>query len=55
MRFIKGDSLKDAIDLFHAAEKPGRDPGERILALQKLLSNRPGITSRFHTGSGTAR
>jgi serine/threonine protein kinase len=37
MRFIKGDSLKDAIARFHQAEKPGRDPGERTLALQKLL------------------
>jgi serine/threonine-protein kinase len=37
MRFIKGDSLKDAIDEFHNAEIPGRDPGERILSLQKLL------------------
>jgi serine/threonine protein kinase len=37
MRFIKGDSLKDAIDLFHNAETPTRDPGERILSLQKLL------------------
>ncbi len=37
MRFIKGDSLKDAIDNFHKAETPGRDPGERILSLQKLL------------------
>jgi eukaryotic-like serine/threonine-protein kinase len=37
MRFIKGDSLKDAIARFHAAEAPGRDPGERGLSLQKLL------------------
>jgi serine/threonine protein kinase/Flp pilus assembly protein TadD len=37
MRFIRGDSLKDAIARFHQAEKPGRDPGERTLTLQKLL------------------
>jgi serine/threonine-protein kinase len=37
MRFIKGDSLKNAIDRFHGAETPDRDPGERILSLQKLL------------------
>jgi tRNA A-37 threonylcarbamoyl transferase component Bud32 len=37
MRFIKGDSLQDAIARFHAIEKPGRDPGERDLSLQKLL------------------
>ena len=37
MRFIKGDSLKDAIERFHQADSAGRDPGERSLALRKLL------------------
>jgi serine/threonine protein kinase/lipopolysaccharide biosynthesis regulator YciM len=38
MRFIKGDSLKDAIKRFHEAEQqPKRDPGERTLALRELL------------------
>jgi serine/threonine-protein kinase len=38
MRFIRGDSLKEAIDRFHADDKaPGRDPGERELALRGLL------------------
>lgn len=37
MRFIKGDSLKDAIAHFHAGASPGSDRGERALALQKLL------------------
>jgi serine/threonine protein kinase len=37
MRFIKGDNLKEAIRCFHAAEQPGRDPGERSLALRQLL------------------
>src|SRR5262249_46500227 len=37
MRFIRGDSLKDAVERFHAADKPGRDPGERALALRGLL------------------
>ena len=37
MRFIKGDSLKDAIERFHEADVPGRDPGERALALRELL------------------
>jgi serine/threonine protein kinase/Tfp pilus assembly protein PilF len=37
MRFIEGDSLKDAIDSFHAAEGPKRDPGQRVLELRKLL------------------
>ena len=37
MRFIQGDSLKDAIRHFHAVDGPGRDPGARALALRKLL------------------
>jgi WD40 repeat protein/serine/threonine protein kinase len=37
MRFIKGDSLKDAIERFHQADIPGRDAGERTLKLRKLL------------------
>jgi serine/threonine-protein kinase len=37
MRFIKGRSLREAIDRFHAAESPNRDPGERRLALRELL------------------
>ena len=37
MRFIQGDSLKEAIARFHAADGPGRDPGERALALRDLL------------------
>jgi WD40 repeat protein/tRNA A-37 threonylcarbamoyl transferase component Bud32 len=38
MRFIKGDSLKDAIDRFHKATTYGRDPGEQTLELRQLLS-----------------
>jgi hypothetical protein len=37
MRLIKGDTLKEAIDLFHKADIPGRDPGERTLGLRELL------------------
>jgi tetratricopeptide (TPR) repeat protein len=37
MRFIKGDNLKEAIQDFHQADLPGRDPGERQLALRQLL------------------
>jgi serine/threonine-protein kinase len=37
MRLIKGDSLQDAIRAFHAADRPGRDAGERRLALRQLL------------------
>ena len=37
MRFIKGDSLKEAADLFHADLANQGDPGRRALALRKLL------------------
>ncbi len=37
MRFIKGDSLKEALARFHNAEGPGRDPGARQLELRQLL------------------
>ena len=38
MRFIKGNSLKEAIRRFHEAEKqPGRDPRRATLALRELL------------------
>jgi hypothetical protein len=37
MRFIKGETLEAAIDAFHKADKVGRDPGERSLALRELL------------------
>ncbi|HEV3025322.1 MAG TPA: serine/threonine-protein kinase, partial [Pirellulales bacterium] len=37
MRFIKGDSLKDAIKRFHDADQAQRDLGERRLKLRELL------------------
>src|SRR4051794_5292140 len=37
MRFIRGESLKQAIDRFHADEGLKRDPGRRSLELRKLL------------------
>jgi serine/threonine-protein kinase len=37
MRFIRGDSLKEAIDRFHADEATKNDPGRRSLELRKLL------------------
>src|SRR5207248_7657489 len=37
MRFIKGDSLKDAVEKFHKMDQAARDPGERALALRQLL------------------
>ena len=37
MRFIKGDSLKEAVDRFHGDAAIQRDPGRRSLTLRKLL------------------
>jgi serine/threonine-protein kinase len=37
MRFIRGESLQDAITRFHQADGPGRDPGERELQFRQLL------------------
>jgi WD40 repeat protein len=33
----RGQTLDDAIAVFHAADRPGRDPGERAVAFQNLL------------------
>lgn len=38
MRFIHGDSLKDAIDAYHDIDMGPRDPGARELELRKLLN-----------------
>jgi eukaryotic-like serine/threonine-protein kinase len=37
MRFIEGQDLREAIERFHAADKPGRDPSERRLTFRELL------------------
>ncbi len=37
MRFIKGDSLKEAIEQFHADSSLENDPGRRSFELRKLL------------------
>jgi serine/threonine-protein kinase len=38
MRFVRGQSLKEAVESFHKADRrPGRDPAERTLALRQLL------------------
>jgi serine/threonine-protein kinase len=37
MRFIRGDSLKEAIDRSHRDETLKKDPGQRSLELRKLL------------------
>jgi serine/threonine protein kinase len=38
MRFIRGETLREAIKRFHDAEGPFRDPGERAIALRALLA-----------------
>ncbi len=37
MRFVHGASLEQEIKRFHEADRPGRDPSERALALRGLL------------------
>ena len=38
MRFVRGQSLKEAVESFHSADRgPGRNPAERTLALRQLL------------------
>lgn len=37
MRFIQGETLQDAIERFHAADRKGHSLGERGLALRQLL------------------
>jgi serine/threonine-protein kinase len=37
MRFIKGESLQQAIDRFHQTGAPARDPAQRSLELRQLL------------------
>lgn len=37
MWFVRGDSLKEAIERFHADASLWRDPGRRSLELRKLL------------------
>jgi eukaryotic-like serine/threonine-protein kinase len=37
MRLIRGETLDAAARRFHEADRPGRDPGERALALRQLL------------------
>src|SRR5437660_5900617 len=37
MRFVRGDSLKEAIERFHRDDPLKADPGRRSLALRKLL------------------
>lgn len=37
MRFIKGRSLREAIDHYHSPQAAGGDPGDRLLELRQLL------------------
>lgn len=48
MRFIRGDSLEEAIDRFHAQEKSHRDPSERELEFRKLLRRFIDVCNAMH-------
>src|SRR5262249_33637162 len=37
MRFVRGDSLREAIERFHSPDRPGNERGGRSLALRQLL------------------
>src|SRR5262245_4526483 len=38
MRLVRGDTLQEAIRKFHESVQPGRDSGEKSLALRRLLT-----------------
>ena len=38
MRLIRGQTFQEAVDRFHAADRPGRDRTERTLAFRQLLN-----------------
>ena len=48
MRFIRGESFKDAIDKFHSDESLRRDPGQRSLELRKLLRSFLDVCNAIH-------
>jgi serine/threonine-protein kinase len=48
MRFIRGDSLKEAADQFHAGAHLRRDPGARTLELHKLLRRFLDVCNAVH-------
>jgi tRNA A-37 threonylcarbamoyl transferase component Bud32 len=43
MRLIRGETLKEAAQRFHATDMSGRDPGERARALRELLQRFIGV------------
>ena len=49
MRLVRGESLKDAIKRFHAAEQSDRDPGERASAFAGCWANSSRCATRWHT------
>lgn len=48
MRFIRGDSLKDAIDRFHKLDAAGMDIGQRTLELRALLGRFVDVCNAIH-------
>ncbi len=59
IRFIRGDSLKEAIEHFHGDDALNNDPGRRALELRKLLTALGGLLrdtrSRTSTRSAAGR
>ncbi len=48
MRFIRGDSLKDAVERFHMTDAAGLDPGQRALELRGLLGRFVDVCNAIH-------
>ncbi len=52
MRFIRGDSLKEAVEHFHADRALKGDPGRRSLELRKLLRRFPDVCNAIDYAHG---
>ena len=54
MRFIRGDSLKEAADHFHADPATQSDPGRRSLELRELFAGSPTSATPSSTPTSAA-
>jgi serine/threonine protein kinase len=52
MRFIRGDSLKEAADRFHGDVELKKHSGRRALAMQKLLGRFPDVCNAIDYAHG---
>ena len=48
MRFVRGQTLKTAIEEFHAADVSNQDPGERAITFRQLLSRYVLVCEAIH-------